>query len=313
MGFPKLTNGRVLAFLDKASIALIGKDYLWDKMIPEIANLGKDMGKIPKYKPNMRVFSAKRGVWDESQHRMEWELDTPGSFDIQYYDLTNYIPDRIAEEFDSPFDAEKDSKTFLEQAMNIINEQAMASLFQNTTIITNNATPSVKWDVDTSEPIKEMEAACEVVRTKTGKRPNRAVFGAATISKFKSHPDFLNRISGVQTTLGEKTVIKILKDELELEEVYVGRNIYDSSQEGQTSTLADLWGDFVTLYYVPRVATLMTPSFAYRLKRKGAKAQKRLTVRRHAEDTGELYKIEWAQDDKVFEPDAAYLFENVLT
>ncbi len=314
MAFPTPTSGRVDKQLTNISLANTNEEYIHDKIFPVIGNLKDDTGLYGKFgNEHLRVHAtSKRGVWDESQHRVDYKQTNDDRYAIDYYDLEKYVPDRIRDQFEAPFDARRDALFALEAMQNQIMEASMAGALFDTAIMTNNSTPATKWDADDSTPLQDMEAACDAVRLKTGRRPNKAVIGQTVINNLKTNAQFLARVNGVQKLLGESDVIDIIKNFLKLKTVLVGSAIYVNSKEGQTETTADIWGEGALFYYAPDNASLMTPSLGYRLEL--AKNKKRVDVRREPlAEEGDLIKLRWAYQDLITDVNSGHLVEDCLT
>jgi len=312
MPFPQLQLGRVDEQLSNLSLMPVSAEgFIHDKILPTIPNLAQESGIIPKYgKAHLKAYSCKRDLWDENQHRIKWELDSPERYDIEYYDIEDYIPDRLAAQFQAPIDAHRDSMGALESIKNETIEQSLADLMSDTSILTNNATPATKWNAASSTPLKDMEVAMEAVRTKIGRRPNRAVIAANALSALTYNDEIKGLVSGLRTVMTHQQVIDVLKTQLGLTEILVGSAVKNTAKDGQTDVIADIWDEVCVFYYAPESASLKTPSFGFRFQLPNFS---RVSRRRSTNDTGDMQRLEWAYQDKVMNVDASYLLYNTLT
>lgn len=317
MPFPKVTNGRVDPQLSNISLAYTNEEYIHDKILPVVPNLKDESGKVAEFgTDHLRIYStAKRSLWDEGEHRIDYTIDNSKTYEIDYYDLDIYVPDRLADQLQKPFDAKKDASMNLEGSRNQIMESAIASALQSTAVITQNVTLSGtdQWsDLDDSDPLADLETGAETIRQATGRRPNRLILPARVVSKLIVHTAFKARVSGVQKTLSRADVVNIIAAHLNIKEknILIGSAIKESAKEGQTSSLTDIWGDGVVLFYVPERASLMTPSLGYRFELTGK--NKRVVTRRHKNDKGDLVEIDWAYEDKILDTKNAYLINDTL-
>lgn len=116
-----------------------------------------------------------------------------------------------------------------------------------------------------SDPIKDIEVAIANVEDVTGQSPNSIAFGRYAWKKFREHADVIDRIHG---NTGQANSARTVKQSnvaalFELERVLVGGAYVDGSQEGQTSSLSQMWFDNVLLYYAPMTPRKDKPSFMY--------------------------------------------------
>ena len=123
-----------------------------------------------------------------------------------------------------------------------------------------------RWDVDTSTPLDDIEAAKDQVRTTCGVEPNRMVISNAGFKALKHHPKIAERF---KYTTSESITAKMLAGLLDLEELAVGKATYvDSTAPG--AAFKEAWGNIAALAYVPsQDMALEQPSFGYTYTLKG--------------------------------------------
>lgn len=314
---PKIADTYIDTRLTNISLAYTNDKYIHSQVLPVVPNIGKKTGKIPQLgTDHLRVMgSAKRSDFDEGSHRVDFQILSDKNYFIDDYDLEHFLPANYIKQAEKPFDAKRDGQLFLENLREQIMEKATADMLQSTSVMTNNTTPTTKWDAASgSTPFEDMEAAAEAIRIATGRRPNRCVIGAQVVSKLQTHADFISKLTGggKLTILTKQQVLQIIKDFLGLDKILVGSALYESSKEGQTSSIAEIWGDNFVLYYVPSGPSLWTPSFGYRLIRAGM--DKKIYVRPHSNPRlGLLMEIAWSYQDLVLDANSGYLISDVLT
>jgi len=315
MPFPTVVTGRVDTMLTNISLAIVNQEFIHDKILPVVPNLIAETGLIGAYADdtNLRIFESIRSIDDEGEHRIEYKQTNDTSYRIDFHDLEKRIPDRVAAQFQKPFDANRDALTILENLRDLSMENALATVLADATVLTNTSTPSTLWDDPTSDPLGDMETAAEAIRAKKGVRPNKCWTNSVVIGKLKGHPQIKEQITGggVLTTPSTEKVIAIIKEYLNVDEVHVGKAIKATSKEGQALTKGEVWSDDFGLYYAPNSPSLMTPSFGYRFEINGVK--KRVTRRRDKNDQGNMQRLEWAYQDKILDVDSCYLLDQVIT
>lgn len=313
MPFPKLSNGRVDKQVTNVLLAYTNDDFIADQILPTVPNLKEESGKIASLgNEHMRVYDSVRSLYDESSHRMEFKISNDKSYEIQYHDLDIYLPDRLIDQLQEPFDARRDAGITLMQSVALEREYALAQLMTNTSILTNNTTLSGTSqfnDYTNSDPAAVFETARTAIQNKIGREANSVMLSRKVFNTLKRHPFFLNLVRGV-SVLSPDVLTQILKDFFEVENVIVGRSIYINSKPGQSETKTQLWGNDVVFFYRPATASLLTPSFGYNFALQGQNL--RASTRRHAEDHGDILRVEYAYQDKVLDADAAYLIKNAV-
>ena len=111
-----------------------------------------------------------------------------------------------------------------------------------------------------SDPGDDVEVAKEAIRSKTGKRPNTMVIGAAVYSKLRRHPKILDffKFSG---SSGQLVTGAMLSQYFEVENVQVG----DAAFSDDNGNFSDIWGKDAILAYteVNSLANMGAPTFGY--------------------------------------------------
>lgn len=109
-----------------------------------------------------------------------------------------------------------------------------------------------------SDPVKDIDAANEAIRSQIGKRPNTVVMGAAVWAKLKNHPKVIDRI---KYTGRDSATPELLASLFGVARVLVGDALY----ENDSGALADVWGKFVVVAYTDlgSLADMGRPTFGY--------------------------------------------------
>lgn len=117
-----------------------------------------------------------------------------------------------------------------------------------------------RWDDDTSDPMGDIEAAKDQVRTTCGVEPNRMVIGSPGFKALKHHPKIAERF---KYTTAESITAKMLAGLFDLDELAVGKATYVDSMDAG-APFKEAWGNIAVLAYVPgQDMALEQPSFGY--------------------------------------------------
>ncbi len=116
----------------------------------------------------------------------------------------------------------------------------------------------------TSDPIADVEAGKEAIRSQTGKYPNVMEISAAVFSKLKAHPKIIDRLKYTQSAIPTAAILAALFD---IDEVVIGRSVYATD----AGVFADTWGKDVVLAYTPlgSLASQGQPSYGYTYQLEG--------------------------------------------
>ena len=109
-----------------------------------------------------------------------------------------------------------------------------------------------------SDPVKDVEAGKEAIRSQTGKRPTVMVIAAAVFAILKQHPKIIDRLKYTSQAIPTTAILASLFD---IPEVVVG----DSLAATDAGVFSDTWGKDVVLAYTP-IASLASkglPSYGY--------------------------------------------------
>ena len=321
MPFPKVENGRVDPQLTNVLLAYTNSDFVAEKIMPTVPNLKDESGVIPRLgNSHLRVYSSKRSLYDTGEHRINYTLDNDLTYKIDYYDLDAYVPDRLQEQLQKPFDAKNAAQKTVMDALMLEREAGLAAMLTDVTVVTNNTTLSGSdqyTDTVNSDPQGDFDTARTTIFDAIGREANYCLMNRKVANTLRRHPFFTERaiamLGGKATkdgSLSMSAFIETMKAEFDLEEVIIGKSIYVSSKEGQTETKAQVWGNDVVFFYRPSAPSLYTPSFGYSFQLTGYNKQTR--TRRHTSDFGDVVVCLWAYQDKILDTDAAYLIKDAV-
>lgn len=114
------------------------------------------------------------------------------------------------------------------------------------------------WTHPDSDPRTQISDAVEVIRGRTGKRPNTLALAATARKALKDHPKVLDHF---KHTTAASISNAMLQEYLDIPLVVSGDGIYDQDDD----TTVDIWGDDAILAYVPPEGqrAMALPSYGY--------------------------------------------------
>lgn len=160
-----------------------------------------------------------------------------------------------------------------------------------------------KWsDVD-SNPKVQIADAAEVIRARTGRRPNTLLLGPKPAKALSVHPKILDHF---KYTTAEVATLKMLASYLDIDNVVRGDAIYDTDDV----TTVDVWGNDAVLAYVPLEGerAMPVPSYGYTYQLAGHPLVEQIRwdadIRSWKNDVLDEFSAEMVG------PDAGFLFQN---
>lgn len=312
------TGGRVDRLVSNVLLAYTNDQFIADQIFPSVPNLKDETGLLGKLSNHhLRQYTAKRTMYDTGDHRIEFQYSQSDRYNIDFYDLEIYVPDRLRDQLQTPFDARRDAATVLQQALMLEREVGIANALTSTSILTNNVTlsgTSKFSDFDNSTPELVIETARDTIFKATGREANCAVMSRKVANTLKAHPFFLElakrNAGGSVKNLNLSTFVELFKSWFELDKVLIGKSIKITSKEGQTETKDGIWNDDLVLYSAPTSPSLMTPSFGYSFSIAGK--NRTAKVYREKKDKGDIVEVENAYQDMIVDANSAYLVKSAI-
>jgi len=121
-----------------------------------------------------------------------------------------------------------------------------------------NGAPSVKWDLATAYPLKDLAVAMRTVQYNTGRIPNCLLVGAETwYSGLLNHADIVERLPDNAPRI---TTGPFLANLLGIEEVLVATAGYNSATEGATASYSSILGDSAVIFYRNPAPSRLSPT-----------------------------------------------------
>lgn len=121
-----------------------------------------------------------------------------------------------------------------------------------------NVAGADQWDNAASDPIQQVNAKKEVIRSMTGERPNVLAVAPKVLTALRNHPAILDRLS--TSTDRSPATLEQLQKLFEVESIVEGAAVYHDGAK-----FADLWGlDAVLAFTTPAsLADQGSPNFGY--------------------------------------------------
>lgn len=246
------------------------EDFIAERCFPELPVVQMS-GLLGKYGTNfLRIEHDMMGGRGEAR-RVESITRSTATYLLEKHGLSGLVtPDDMAN-VEAPYDAEKDEVLGLTTLIRLSKEKALADTLTSSTVMTQYSalTGSAQFsDYANSDPLSKAKNAAATVYTATGKIVNTLITSWPVINTLQYHPAILESLGYKENRPGILTWDEIAKA-FNVKRILVGASVYESAKEGQTSSLAALWGKHMVLAHIPEKAMPYQKSLGYYVKKAG--------------------------------------------
>jgi hypothetical protein len=262
-----------------------------DKMLVEISRRRNVVGLIANQVLTsvfVRKDSGLIGKYDKSNLRIEHDIvggETPyprvtasvkdtDRYALEKHGLSGVITEEDKTNEEQPFDARKDRTMELTDKLNLGKEIALATPLTSTSVLTNNTTLSGTdqySDYSGSAPLEDWRAAWASIFEKAGK-PSRipgtfAIVPWDVFNYLSYHPDLLETLKYTRPKdagLTEQEMARVLA----VDRLLIPWSQYNTAKEGQTDSLATVWGKNIIFGYAPRAGTKRMETLGFQVAKR---------------------------------------------
>jgi len=261
---PTLQDIRFDPILSNLSVAYKNEAYIAEQICP-VVKVKTATGKYFSYDTaKFRRVISLRGM-GASAKEVDYGVSQSTAYVIKEHALKQIVPDELVEQAPRPLDPEMDATENVTERILVEKEYDLATYMKNTSNLTNNTTLSGtdQWsDYTNSDPIGDIKTGKAAIHSKIFRDPNVLVLGKQVYDKLLDHPDIIDRIK--YSALGAATP-DLLARIFDIPKVIVAAAGYESANEGQTSSMAYIWGKYAWLLYVAPRPTTRSLTFGYHL------------------------------------------------
>lgn len=245
-------NAIVDKLLTDVSVGYFPTGYIADQVLP-FKQVVQSSGLAGTYgKEHLRIersYIGGRGKY----RRVEAVSRSSTSYLIEGHGLEGLVTESDYRNVELPFDAEKDEVEGLTHKILLEKEKVLADTLTSASIITQNVTlagASQYSQYGTSDPIGDFKTARETIYGACGLPPNKAIMDWKTMNTLAYHPGILDALGFTQNRAGQLSPAELAKA-MGVEQLLIGMVVYNSANEGQSDSLAAVWGKNVVFYHAP--------------------------------------------------------------
>lgn len=216
------------------------------------------------------TFDKKYWLSDEMVPRAPGQKYPRGIFNMGTDTYTTYqwaLAKDIADEVDasnrSPMNLRQAATRWLASKALIRKERLWAAAFMTTSVWGTDKTDATKWSTtDTSDPIKDVGLGRRTMSQATGFEPNVMIMGEIVLDRLIEHPDMAGKIQYVKAATAAN-IRAALAELFQIEQILVGKAIYNSANEGQSASVSPIIDDDCLLLHVTSAPSIEEPSAGY--------------------------------------------------
>lgn len=253
--------------LTNLSIAYIQKaqDFIADKVFP-IVPVMKQSDRYFSYTKDywFRTMASKRAPASESTGG-GFHVDNTPSYFADVWAVHQDVDDQTRANADQPIDLDRDSTLFVTQQLLLRRELQWMSHFMTTSVWTGSSTggditPSILWDVSTSNPMYDVDFQKQYIKSKTGYLPNAFVVAADVFFALRNNAAVLDRIKYTQRGIVSEDLLALL---FGVEKFLVASAVVNTAAEGAAVANQYISVNTALLVYANPAPSILQPSGGY--------------------------------------------------
>jgi len=217
-----------------------------DAVLP-ILGVAKEAATMSVTKRKNLTIPATKHANGATYNRVELYMD-----DLAYacvdHGLEGQITDRDREKYASDFDAEVEKTQAIKTKMKLAREKRVKDLIFNTTTWPSGTAAlytdysSAPWDAAGSKVIKQLQTVRELVRLNCGVPADSLVISESSMINLMNNTEILAKFPGA-TAITEAMLRAAMAAILGIPNLIVGQAVYNSADEGQDFSGAEIWPD----------------------------------------------------------------------
>lgn len=267
------------AIVDKlltgVSSAYVPKGFISEMVLPTVQSK-QYSGLLGKYGTNhLRIENSVKGGRGKYR-QVETRVYSTTSYLIEGHGLEGFVSKEDFANVEEPFDAERDETIGLSTVLWLEKEKSLADTLTSNSILTQYTALSGTGqlsDFANSDPIGVFATARSTILNATGMMPNLAIMDIQVWNTLRFHPQMLDALGYKWARPGGLEEDEMARA-MGVEQVLFGTARYESAKEGQSSSLASVWGKNIIFAVAPPKPEIMQKSLGYLVRPIGSQPRK---------------------------------------
>lgn len=308
MSQPTERQAHIDVGLSNVSIAYRNGSYIADQIFPVVP--------VPKATNKYWKFTKADWLRDEAfvrapgtrARRAEYAISSEPYVCVEWA-LAKGVPDEVQDMADEPLRPLISATEFVtDKILMRVERDVLGEVFGNSKW-SSSATPSTLWSSDSSDPLTDIETAVYTVAKSIGREPNIAVIGRGLWRYLKNHPDIADRIKYGGTPGAPAAItLSAVASLIGIQKFLVASGVYDSTQEGGTSSVGMIAGNHMWIGYVSPTPALDVPSAGYVFQYKSREVSRF----REDQERQDIVEARMSWDTVLTATDAGYLIKQAV-
>lgn len=265
----KIGTKFVSPLLSNISVGYRNSNYIAELVLP-IITVKKDTGQLTTYgKDNLRIVESLAAP-GSGTNEVTHTVSIADHYKLAKHKLKELVTDEDIEDADLPIQPKIDAVENLTDRLLVEKEKALADVITSSGTITQYTTLSGtdQWsDFANSDPIDDVRTGATTIRQATGKTPNTLIFSKDVYDTIVDHPDIIERLKYSQA-VDKMSAANALGRIFGVDRVLVGDAQYNSTKEGITDSLADIWTKDVVLCFIDPTPRKKSVSLGFTYQKK---------------------------------------------
>lgn len=299
--------------LTQVSYGYFPTGYIGDQIFPLINNRKDSSGKLAGYGTgHLRLVNTIMAGEGKAPRVTATTIESK-DYLIEDHGLEGLVTKQDYDNFQDPFDAEKDETEGITHLLKVAREYAIAAALGSTSVLTQYETLSGSAqfsDFANSDPITKFQTARKAIYDGCGGIADVAIMSWDVMQVLKFHPSLLG-LGFIQNRAGQMT-LSDLAMALEVKRILIGEVKYESAALGQTSSLASVWGKNIVFAVLPQVAQKKQVSLGYTIRKSGEQANQVFTYDPGNPPGAKAIICTDNYDDLIANVGAAYLIKDAI-
>jgi hypothetical protein len=306
-------KAQVDKLLTGVSSAYIPKGFICEEILPTIQSK-QYSGLLGKYgTAHLRIENSVKGGRGKYR-QVEARAYSTTSYVIEGHGLEDFVSKEDYANVEDPFDAERDGVMGVTTMLWLEKEKILADSLMSTAIITQNTTlsgTSQFSDYSNSDVLGVTTVAQNTILDAVGVLPNLAVMDIRTWKVLRYHPQLLDQLGFKWDRPGGLKEDEMARA-LGVDKVLFGSARYESAKEGQTTSLASVWGKGIVFMVAPDKAEIMQKSVGYLIRPTGGQPRKVYKEANFNPPGSSKILVEDEYDMLISEANCAYLIASAV-
>lgn len=299
--------------LTNVALGYFPKKFICESILPEVKS-AQYTGSLGSYgTAHLRIVNSK--IAGKGKYRqVDGFATSTQTYSIKGHGLSDIVTDEDYRNVLLPFKAESDKVMALQTMLYLEKEKALADVLGDTAELTQNVTLAGNDqfnDYLNSDPLDVGSDARAAIYAGCGEIPNTVIMSWLVWDKLRFHPAILNALGFKDNRPGGLQEAE-LASALGVQKVFIGSAMYESAQEGQTSSLASVWGKNLIFAVVPDSAQVGQVSLGYTMRLDGSSPRKVYKQSLFNPPNSTEVLVEDSYEQLIAQASAAYLVKNAI-